>query len=160
MGAADQTIVEIYNGMVQHPSRAYNQYSLRDMIYPYVDVDYERDAPVNGFDPWERLASSATMRLKFGNLRVLSQRASILSPALLQPLAISNPLGVNYLSMPKHAAVFWGRVVKMMPEKQMYRFAHAMRNSSVQLRSIPDAGHFAGIDQPVKVAENILNFLH
>ena len=46
----------------------------------------------------------------------------------------------------------------MMPENQRYRFVFAMPNSEVSIQRIPKAGHFAGTDQPDRVAEEILNW--
>lgn len=81
MGGFDQTLVQIYKTMVHHQS-VYNQYKLRDIIYPYVDVDYERSRKTSVS---KENAKSLTLRLKYQNIRVLADRAAVLSPVLLLP---------------------------------------------------------------------------
>ncbi len=92
-GAFDQTLVQIYKTMV-YDSRVYNQYTLKRITFPYVDVDYERNVAGDGVTD---VATSTTLRLKMHNIRVLAERAAVLSPALLLPYdARSNPEGVDY----------------------------------------------------------------
>ncbi|MDZ4261816.1 MAG: alpha/beta hydrolase, partial [Pseudomonadota bacterium] len=79
--AFDQTLVQILKTMVHDPSK-YNQYNMRYLTFPYVDVDYERNGSGDGVTD---VAKSTTMRLKLHNIRVLADRAAILSPALLLP---------------------------------------------------------------------------
>ena len=167
MGAFDQTLVQIYKTMVHNPDKVFNQYSLRDLKKTYVDTDYERNEK---FGDLNSAATSMTLRLKYRAIRVLAERASILAPVLLSPKTTvdfrdnepedENDYGIDFSKIDMPVLVVWGKEDNMMPETQRYRFVHALRQSKkVQHRSIPDAGHYAGIDQPVIVAEHILNFL-
>lgn len=154
MGDADQTFVQILKTMVYDSSK-YNQYNLRDLMFPYVDVDYERNAYCHG-----EHASSQTMRLHFDSLRVLADRSAVLSPSLLLPYDnIQNRQGVRYENITVPVLVLWGEDDNMMPANQIYRFVLAMHNTEVQTQLIPRAGHFAGTDQPDRVAEEIINFI-
>lgn len=147
VGGFDQTLVQIYKTMVYDPN-VYNQYNLRDITFPYVDVDYERLG-----------ASSMTMGLKYHNIRVLAERASRLSPDLLLPYDIEkNPKGVNYLRIEATTIVIWGLQDNMMPALQRFRFQQAMRNAKVHTCGIV-GGHFISTDKPKEVAETILSFL-
>lgn len=154
MGAVDQTMVQIFKTMV-YDQNVWNQYSLRAIKHPYIDVDYERSAYKNGED-----ATSLTLRLKWEALRVLADRAAILSPALLLPYhEIKNPKGVKYENITVETLILWGEFDNMMPENQLYRFKWAMKNAKVSLMRIPRAGHFAGTDQPNFVSSAILDFI-
>ena len=63
-------------------------------MFPYVDVDYERNPKGDGVTD---VATSTTMGLKLHAIRVLADRAAILSPALLLPYEQEkNPEGVKY----------------------------------------------------------------
>ncbi len=158
MGAFDQTLWQIYKTMVHQPDRVYDQYTMRDIIFPYAWVDYERGA------------SSTTMGLNMHNIHVLADRASILSPALLLPRGTPDgftqftdreraSLGVDYHDVDVSVLVMWGEKDNMMPAAQgTARFANAMQRAPVQVHYVPDAGHFAGTDQPEFVAETIINF--
>lgn len=151
MGAFDQTLVQIYKTMV-YDSSVYNQYNLRDIKGTYIDTDYER----NGED----YANSLSLRLNFHAIRVLSDRAAILSPILLLPYSEKkNPKGVKYSRITTPVLIMWGKQDNMMPENQRYRFKWAMYNTTVHLQSIHQAGHFAATDKPNEVAEGILNFI-
>lgn len=155
MGAIDQTMVQIFKTMVHNPGQVYNQYSLRDIKFPYVDSDYERSKYHNGED-----ADSLTLRLKFDAIRTLADRAAILAPALLLPYhGIMNPRGVRYEEITVPSLIMWGEYDNMMPSNQIYRYDHIMYNSRVTTTLIKDAGHFAGTDQPQRVAEEIIKFL-
>ena len=77
MAAFDQTLVQIVKTMTYDMNK-WNQYTLRAIKETYVDTDYHRTFP-------HPAASSETMRLKFPAIRVLAQRAAILSPALPLP---------------------------------------------------------------------------
>lgn len=155
MGAIDQTMVQIFKTMVHKPDDVYNQYSLRAIKHPYIDVDYERSKYEAGED-----ADSLSLRLKWDAIRVLADRAAILSPALLLPYDYAkNPKGVQYENITVPTLILWGEKDNMMPPMQIYRFFWAMSNSRVSTSLIKDAGHFAGTDQPERVAEEILNFL-
>lgn len=154
MGAADQTMVQIFKTMVYDPNK-YNQYNLKDITFPYIDDDYERNTYKNGED-----ASSVTMRPHMEAMRVLTDRAAVLAPALLLPYdPVRNPKGVEYGNITVPVLVLWGEFDNMMPANQIYRFALALHNTDVQTGLIPRAGHFAGTDQPERVAEEILNFI-
>ncbi len=151
MAAFDQTLVQIIKTMTFDMNK-WNQYTLRAIKETYVDVDYHRSFP----GP----ATSETMRLKFDAIRVLAQRASILSPALLLPYDHdNNPEGVRYSRMNDlPTLVMWGAQDNMMPAEQVHRFANAI-SSGVDIRKIDRAGHLAGVDQPEIVAETIINFV-
>lgn len=156
MAAFDQTLVQIYKTMVHDPS-VYNQYNMRDLTFPYVDVDYERNGAGDGVSD---VAKSTTLKLKLHNIRVLADRAAILSPALLLPYDKSqNPEGVPYDKITVPALIMWGEYDNMMPAAQTQRFANVLGTDDVQITYIPRAGHFAGTDQPLFVADTIVNFL-
>ncbi len=153
MGASDQTLVQIFKTMVYDPNK-FNQYNLRDIKFPYVDVDYERPGG----------ADSTTLRLKYGALRVLAQRAAILSPSLLLPWHPSlNPGGIPYhkvVDVP--TLVMWGEYDNMMPAQQRQRLFYVYRNLGIgryQSTEVPRAGHFAAEDQPEKVAGVLVEFI-
>ncbi|MBA3894302.1 MAG: alpha/beta hydrolase [Gemmatimonadales bacterium] len=155
-GAFDQTLVQIYKTMVYDPN-VYNQYNLRRITFPYVDVDYERNGAGDGVTD---VARSLTLRLKFHNCRVLADRAAILSPALLLPYdAKRNPEGVRYENITVPSLIMWGEFDNMMPAAQTQRFANVLGTDDVQITYIPRAGHFAGTDQPDFVADTIVNFI-
>lgn len=156
MGAIDQTMVQIFKTMVHNPDKVYNQYTLRDIKKTYIDTDYERSARKYGED-----ATSMTLRLKWKAIRVLADRAAILSPALLLPYhPTKNPKGVKFSNITVPVLVEWGQFDNMMPPAQLYRFQHALHKSRVEIHMVPDAGHFAGIDNPDDVSATLLNFLH
>ncbi len=156
MGAFDQTLVQIYKTMV-YDSSVYNQYKLRGVTFPYVDVDYHRNG---GDDGVSDVAKSVTMRLKMHNIRVLADRAAILSPALLLPYdEHKNPNGVKYGNITVPSLIMWGEFDNMMPAAQTQRFANVMGTDDVQITYIPRAGHFAGTDNPRFVADTIVNFI-
>jgi len=131
-----------------HNQEGYNQYVLRDLQGPYVEVDYERNVPLPGLIPGPEgrdLATPVTMELDFNAIRVLSQRASILSPHLLLPYdEVFNPIGVQYDNVTHPSLVIWGAQDPMMPAHQRFLFKYAMRNAAtVRTQLIPDAGHFS-----------------
>ena len=153
MGAVDQTMVQIFKTMVYDQNK-FNQYKLRDLKRTYFDVDYERSKERNGED-----ADSSTLRIKYHNLRVLSDRSLVLAPAQLLPIS-ENPRGVDYDKITCPVLIMWGEQDNMMPTNQAYRLMNLLRNSSnVQIQIVSNAGHFAEIDQPDRVSENILNFI-
>lgn len=155
-GAFDQTLVQIYKTMVYDPN-VYNQYNLRRITFPYVDVDYERNRAGDGVTD---VARSLTLRLKLHNIRVLADRAAILSPALLLPYdAKRNPEGVRYENIDVPSLIMWGEFDNMMPAAQTQRFANVLGTEDVQITYVPRAGHFAGTDQPDFVADTIVNFV-
>lgn len=155
-GAFDQTLVQIYKTMVYDPT-VYNQYNLRWITFPYVDVDYERNATGDGVTD---VATSTTLRLKMHNIRVLADRAAILSPALLLPYDPQrNPEGVQYENITVPTLIMWGEYDNMMPAAQTQRFANVLGTDDVQLTLVPRAGHFAGTDNPKFVADTIVNFV-
>lgn len=155
-GAFDQTLIQILKTMVYHPG-VYNQYSLRKLIFPYVDVDYERNTAQDGVSD---VAKATTLRLHLHNMRVLADRAAILSPALLLPYhPVHNPRGVDYQRVRVPTLIAWGEFDNMMPAAQTQRFANVLGTDDVQITYIPRAGHFAHTDQPLFVADTILNFI-
>ncbi len=156
MGAFDQTLVQIYKTMV-YDSSVYNQYKLRNLTFPYVDVDYARNGAGDGVTD---VAKSTTMRLKMHNIRVLADRAAILSPALLLPHhPVKNPEGVKYGNITIPTLIMWGEYDNMMPAAQTQRFANILGTDDVQITYIPRAGHFAGTDNPKNVSDTIVNFV-
>lgn len=89
-GAFDQTLVQILKTMVWNPT-VYNQYKVRWLTFPYVEVDYHRNGAGDGGTD---VANSVTLRQNVHNMCVLADRAAILSPALLLPYdAGRNPNG-------------------------------------------------------------------
>lgn len=154
--AFDQTIVQIIKTLVHNPA-VFNQYNLRRLTFPYVDVDYERNATGDGVTD---VAKSTTLRLKLHNIRVLADRAAILSPALLLPYdAKRNPEGVRYENITVPTLIMWGEYDNIMPAAQTQRFVNVLGTNDVQITYVPRAGHFAGIDQPKFVADTIVNFI-
>ncbi|MBL0011418.1 MAG: alpha/beta hydrolase [Nitrosomonas sp.] len=152
----DTTLVQILKSMVYDSSK-YNQYNLRYLTFPYVDVDYERNGKNDGVTD---VARSTTMRLKIHNLRVLSDRAAILSPSLLLPHhSQCNPRGVQYQNITVPTLIMWGEYDNMMPAAQTQRFAHVLGTDDVQITYIPRAGHFPATDNPDCVTDTILNFI-
>lgn len=155
-GAFDQTLVQIYKTMVYDPN-VYNQYNLRWITFPYVDVDYERNGAGDGVTD---VAKSTTLRLKWHAIRVLAERAAILSPALLLPHhPRKNPNGVRYDAITVPALILWGEFDNMMPAAQTQRFAYVLGTDDVEIQYVPRAGHFAATDNPLFVAGAILNFV-
>ena len=155
-GAFDQTLVQILKTMVYDPG-VYNQYKVRLLIFPYVDVDYERNRAGDGVTD---VAKSITLRQNVHNMRVLADRAAILSPALLLPHDEKrNPNGVKYHEISVPTLIAWGEFDNMMPAAQTQRFANILGTDDVQITYIPRAGHFAHTDQPLFVADTIINFV-
>lgn len=96
--AFDQTLVQILKSMVYDPAK-YNQYNLRSLSFPYIDVDYERNGTGDSITD---VAKSSTMHLKLLNIHVLIDRTAILSPALLLPHhPLHNPNGVQITYIPR-----------------------------------------------------------
>lgn len=154
--AFDQTLVQILKSMVYDPAK-YNQYNLRYLTFPYIDIDYERNDVNDGISG---VAKSTTLRLKLHNLRVLSDRAAILSPALLLPYHPKfNPNGVKYQNITVPTLIMWGEDDNMMPAAQTQRFAHVLGTKDVQISYIPRAGHFPATDNPECVTDTIINFI-
>lgn len=148
MGAVGQTLVQIFKTMVHNPDSVWNQYSLRTIMNTYADSTYRSES------------TSLNMGLKMKALRILADRAAILSPGLLLPYdAKKNKRSVRYENITVPSLILWGECDNMMPAQQVYRFKHAMFNSKCQIEFISDAGHFAATDQPDRVSECILNFL-
>lgn len=155
-GAFDQTLVQIFKTMVYDPN-VFNQYNLRRLTFPYVDVDYERNTKGDGVSD---VATSVTMRLKLHNIRVLADRAAVLSPAQLLPYdAARNPEGVKYENITAPTLIMWGEFDNMMPAAQTERYANVLGSDNVQITYVPRAGHFAGADQPAFIADTIINFV-
>lgn len=156
MGAFDQTLVQILKTMVYDPS-VYNQYKLRLLTFPYVDVDYERNGTGDGVSD---VAKSSTMRLCMHNIRVLADRAAILSPALLLPHhPKKNPNGCKYQNIKVPCLIGWGEQDNMMPAAQTQRFAYVLGTDDVQVHYVAQAGHFAHTDRPRHVADTMINFI-
>ena len=147
MGAFDQTLIQIYKTMVVKPNKVYNQYSLRDIKFPYIDVDYES-------------GTTMSLRLKMHNIRVLSERTTRLSARQLLPYDPTlNPRGVNYLRATAKVLAIWGADDPMMPALQAVRFQQALRNTTCDFKYIKNAGHFVATDDPEGVADAIMGWL-
>ena len=149
LAKADQEMWQIYKTMVHNPDEVYDQYTLRDIIFPYANVNYEQNG---GLNPLE-------MQLNFHNLHVLCDRSSILSPKLLLPFNPDNGYGIKFQNITCPVMVEWGEYDNMMPAAQTERYANAFRSAPTQIHYIPRAGHFAATDQPDYVAETILNYI-
>jgi len=157
MGDIDSKMTQILKTMVRHPHRVFNQFSQRTFLFPYVDVDYERSAYLDGED-----ATSMTLRLHWDAIRSLSDRAAILSPALLLPFdPVRNPKGVDYESVDVPVLVITSEGDNMMSSQNRLRLIWAHKNTMVfPVRyNNDDAGHLLGVDQPDWLAENILTFI-
>jgi len=154
--AFDQTVVQVMKTMVYNPE-VYNQYKIRLITFPYVDQDYERNGNNDGLTDIFR---STTALLNFHNLRVLSDRAAALSPAQLLPYHPEmQPLGVEYDKITVPSLIMWGEFDTMMPAAQTQRFAHVLGTDDVTINYVPRAGHFAHTDNPLYVADTIVNFI-
>jgi len=151
-----ETMIQIYKTMVYDPGNKYNQYVLREIKRAYVDVDYERSRSRDGED-----ANSLTLRLNFDNIRTLTERSAILSPALLLPYdSQKNPKGVDYSKFKGNAQVIWAAQDDMMCHLQLWRFKAVLSSAqSVDLVTIENAGHFVETDQPERVSEAMFNFM-
>jgi len=152
-GAADQTFIQIEKTMT-HSSSVYNQYIYRDLLYPYVDVDYNRpNSPGNN-------ANSKNLRLKIDSLRNMADIAAMLGPHLLLPYHKTlNPLGVRFNDVTIPIGVIWGDLDNMMPAGQIKLFKYAYYRCQVFLRPVANAGHFATADQPDKVSETLVDMI-
>lgn len=152
MGSFDQTAIQIYKTMVYQPSQVWNQYTYRWIMEPYVNVNYVQEY-------------SSTMGLKWNNLRNLSDRAYVLGgPQLLPYHPEKNPLGVKFRQYQSNALFLWGAEDNMMPEAQRHRLRYLIRVATqnrvrVDTRQIPQAGHFAGLDQPELIPAEIMDYL-
>ena len=154
--AFDQTLVQILKTMVHNPA-VYNQYKIRLLTFPYVEQDYERNRNDDGLTDIFR---STTALLNVHNLRVLADRAAALSPALLLPYhADKQPMGVEYDKITVPTMIMWGEFDTMMPAAQTQRFAYVLGTDDVTINYVPRAGHFAHTDNPLYVADSIVNFI-
>ncbi len=155
-GAFDQTLVQILKSMV-HDRSVFNQYNLRSLTFPYVEVDYERNGAGDGTSV---IAQSTTMTLNFHNIRVLADRAAVLAPAQLLPHdPEKNPEGVAYERITVPTLIMWGEYDNMMPAAQTQRFANVLGTDDVQITYIPRSGHFPCADNPTFVADTLVNFI-
>src|SRR5918995_4300926 len=94
------------------------------------------------------------------SMRVLAERAAILSPALLLPHHPErNPEGVRYQDTTVPALIMWGEFDNMMPAAQTQRFAYALGTDDVEIQYVPRAGHFAATDNPRFVGDALVNFV-
>ena len=162
MGAIDQTLVQIFKTMV-HDQAVYNQYNLRDIKFPYVDVDYERSLYNDGED-----ATSMTLRIKYNNARVLADRARVLAPVLLLPFDCQRNLRgvpVDQLTMrilvinsgPNGDVGVKITGDSMMPSSQVWLNLYAYpKATSFNFHYVESAGHFVGTDRPRLVAEYVI----
>ncbi len=154
MGAFDQTLVQIFKTMVYDPN-VYNQYNMRAITFPYVETDYLKTNEIG-----ELSADSENMKLNFEAIRVLADRALVLSPSLLMPRhKTNNPRGLAFENIKIPCLVMWGDKDNMMPTQQLYRFKYAFNTDSVRLHKVPNAGHFAAMDNPNDVASELIDWI-
>lgn len=155
--AADQTMDQIYKTMVED-STNFSNYTFRVISHPYTGANYVMN------DNGEK-ATSQSMQLKWHALWVLAQRASVLGSELLLPYhRKKNPYGVRYLKIDVDFLIMWGDRDNMMPPHQRHRLAQlvgAPRANAprVTVQTISNAGHFAAVDKPDEVAENLAHFI-
>lgn len=154
MGDIDQRMVVIFKQMVYQKEK-YNQFNLRDIKHPYIDVDYERSKYKDGED-----ATSLTLRIHWEAVRVLCDRAAILSPALLLPYdSVKNPKGVKFENTTVPVLILFGEYDPMMCEINRHRYRYGYKNAKVEDVRVPRAGHFSNTDQPNFNSEEILKFI-
>lgn len=173
IGDFPSKLVQTLKSMV-YDSSVLNQYNQRTYLQTYVDIDYERDplkieytvdtgtipdtgeimmATEYGFTP-------LTESMKVKRIKDLARRAAVLSPKLLMPYhSEKNPFGLKFSKWTVNTKIIWGANDNMMPETQRHRFRNCITNARVITETIPEAGHLSMLDQPVKVAEAIMDFL-
>ncbi len=162
MGAFDETVAQIMKTMVAQP-RVFNAYNLRDLLRPYKDIASYYGAGVG---------PSVVRGLDFAGIAALALRAANLNPDLLLPYhPTANPYGLSFERVDQWGGaseatadfpvqILWGAEDNMMPPAQRHRYAAAWGNvASVRTELVPQAGHFAAVDQPDWVAEQILDFV-
>jgi pimeloyl-ACP methyl ester carboxylesterase len=157
MGDIDSKMVQIFKTMVDDPNNVYNHYTLNDLLFPYVQVDYERNYGDTG--RLEDVAESRSLRLRWKALRVLADRAAVLSPAQLLPWHLAkNRAGVRYDRISVPSLVVWGQQDNMMPPAQAWRLKQ-LHAGPVQIAPADRAGHFVAADRPDRVAQAIVDWL-
>ncbi len=153
--SSGQTMVQILKSMAHEAHWKYDQWSLRRTKRPFYSVDYERDAT----DPRGR-ATVLTMPPKFYALKSMVDRsaAALSSPDLLPFHSVKNPDAIKY-TMIRVPWFFWyGENDKMMSRNNRHRFKYWLPNSNVFTALVPRADHFSGLDQPIWVADMIINY--
>ena len=88
---------------------------------------------------------------KFKNFINLVKRAAALNPKQM--------LDIKYENIRINIMIIWGRDDSMMPPQQAYWFKKIIKNATVTIVLIDDAGHFSNLDQPGKVVDRLLNFI-
>lgn len=147
----DSTISQIIKSMSSQPDKSLNKDVIRDIISPYIEVDYERE-----IDEHE----TNSLRMKTNAIRVLSDRAASISPLLLLPYNEGiNVRGVKYENIKIPALIINSEYDNVVSNNQKYKFAYTMYKTRVDFVNIPRSGHLVCIEQPEIVAEEILNFL-
>lgn len=150
MGAFDQTAIQIMKTMMHKPDDYFNQWTYRIVLWPYVRMDYEN----------VDLKGTTGLYLKMGHIRCLSEQSSVLGSHQLLPVSGKVPKGVNYEAITHPVAIQWGEYDNMMPNSQLYDLEQLLVNASrVDLYKIPQAGHFAAMDNPKWAAEINLEFV-
>ncbi len=157
MATFDETVVQILKTMVVHPE-VFNAYRLRSLMAPYKDTE---SFTGDGIGP------SFTRSLKFDRIAVLALRSANLDPNILLPYdEKKNPFGLSVERLCERVGgrlpvlILWGIKDNMMPPAQRHKFANALVNfARVRTEYVPDAGHFAAVDQPDWVAEAWLDFI-
>ena len=166
-----ETFVQILKTMVVN-ERAWNAFSLRKIRGPYELTHYRGGGSTieslmkgkklgTGYGPaWKPDPGLVTegspdydpeLAQKFKNWKALIKRASWLDPRQLTELDYSR---INF-----PINIVWGQKDNMMPASQAWWFKLIVTNGQVLVTRIPDAGHFANLDQPGLVADALLNFI-
>jgi pimeloyl-ACP methyl ester carboxylesterase len=117
---------------------------MRAFRAPYETVDYTK-----GGSMLKGNAAYGTPQIEA--IRALALRAASLDPKWM--------LDLPYENITSPAMGLWGKDDIYMDSVDLYRFKRDMKNAQVGLRTIPDAGHLAMIDQPHVVADAILDFI-
>jgi 2-hydroxymuconate-semialdehyde hydrolase len=117
---------------------------MRAFREPYETVDYVKGGSLLAGD-----AGYGTPKIE--GLRALALRAASLDPRWM--------LALPYENITSPAMGLWGRDDIYMDAVDLYRFKRDMKNAQVRLRTVPDAGHLAMVDQPHVVADAILDFI-
>ena len=155
MMSSGQTMVQILKSMAHEAQWKYDQWSLRRTKRPFYSVDYERNAT----DPRGR-ATVLTMPPKFYALKSMVDRsaAALSGPDLLPFHSVKNPDGIKYTTITVPWFFWYGENDKMMSRNNRHRFKYWLPNARVFTALVPRADHFSGFDQPIWVADMIINF--
>jgi pimeloyl-ACP methyl ester carboxylesterase len=155
MGSADSSITQTLKTMAFRSSKKYDQWSMRDILRPFFSQDYERtylekDGP----------GSPYSMPHKVYALKSMADRAgtALISLDLMPFHKEKNPRGIKYADINTTLYLWSGENDNMMSRNQRFRYQYWMPNSRVFHNLIPRAGHFSGVDQPKRIATNVITF--